>query len=350
MIVYLAATIFLLAICGEPVSADGAAPCEDLNTAACALFLSSKPDLCQDPALSANCKRFCGLCPLVCYSCPMAVNSSDDCNNTRACDPDEVCMRKQHSYPDGSKEFILSCESKMACEGLNYGFHNIVGKRDINFHCCSADLCNLPPEFTTTMAPPPTTTVPTTTLRQLHRCARDVVFVLDGSTSIGTSNHLFLRNFVTAVINYLSIGTDDTLMGLVEYSDSARVEWYLTDHMTKKDLLTASLNIPYVRGSTATNAAFWLVRNSVLTSAHGNRPNAQDVVVLVTDGGTNNAEMAVNEAKLLHNSGVEVVAIGVGASVESAELDQYKTSYTVKVNSYTDLRNIANAVAHYICQ
>ncbi|KAH3700630.1 collagen alpha-1(XII) chain-like [Dreissena polymorpha] len=338
-----------------------APPCEDLNTAACALFLSSKPNLCQDKALAANCQRFCGLCPLVCYDCPDAVNVTHSCNATSACGQDQLCMKKEHSYPDGTKEFILSCESKAVCEGLNIGFHNIIGKRspvnsaarrDVNFHCCDSDLCNLPTEFTTTVPTtthPTTNSLPTSSPPLLHNCSRDIVFILDGSTSIGAQNHYYMGQFVRNVINSLTIGPVDSLVAVVEYSDSARVEWYLNDHTSKPDLLAAAQNIPYVTGNTATHAAFWLARNSVLTADHGDRPSVPDVAILITDGGTTDNGLAAVEAQQLRAQGAKVIVIGVGAGLADKELDQYKASVALRVNAFQTLQYAVNSLVSQLC-
>ncbi|XP_045208416.2 collagen alpha-1(XII) chain-like [Mercenaria mercenaria] len=344
----------------------GAQPaCEDLNTAACSLFLASKPDLCQDQALSANCKRFCGQCPLVCYDCPTAVSSPDNCTATKTCALGEVCMQKTHKNPDGSKEFIMSCESKTTCEGLSLGFHSVIGKRsdggtaiehvrrDLSFHCCDVDKCNYPMEFMTTTTAPTTmmTTLPTTTLKPLHNCSRDIVFVLDGSTSVGGVNHNYMKTFVQKLIAGLTIGPMDSLVAVVEYSDTARVEWYLTDHTSVRDLENAAINIPYVRGSTGTHAAFYLVHSSVLTARHGARPNAKDVVIILTDGGTDIPDLAVNEAKKLQDDGVTIIAVGVGPNADSQELLQYvKQGHVYNVKYFNTLPYIVSAIASNLCE
>ena len=176
--------------------------------------------------------------------------------------------------------------------------------------------------------------------------------MLDGSTSVGSTNHAYLKQFVSQLISHLTIGMNDSLVAMVEYSDAARVEWYLTDHTNYKDLLQATANIPYVSGSSATEAAFWLVRNSVLKPQHGDRPSAKDVVVIVTDGGTNLPDMAVNQAGLLHTDGVDVIAVGVGTAVDGNELRRYiqPAGNYFTINSFQALLAIETAVANLFCR
>lgn len=277
-------------------------------------------------------------------------------------------MRKTHINPDGSREFIMSCESKSTCEGLSFGFHSIIGKRnnaddvinhvrrDLSFHCCDVDYCNYPFEFMTTTTAPATTTVPattlpTTTLKPLHNCSRDIVFVLDGSTSIGSRNHLYMRQFVQRVINGLTIGPMDSQVAVVEYSDTARVEWYLTDHTAMQDLQMAASNIPYVQGTTGTHAAFYLVHSSVLTARHGDRPNAKDVVILLTDGGTDIPDLAISEAKKLQDDGVTIIAVGVGQNADLKELAQFvKQGHAYEVDTFYVLPHIGSTVLKNLCE
>lgn len=175
------------------------------------------------------------------------------------------------------------------------------------------------------------------------------MFILDGSTSIGATNHSYLKSFVRAIISYLKIGAMDSLVAVVEYSDTARVEWYLDDYMTLLELQRAADNIPYVQGTTATHAAFWLARNSVLTSRHGARLNADDIVIFITDGGTDLPGMAINEARQLHDQGVEVIAVGVGTGPDDHELDQIKSNYSFKVAAYRALKQILASVVTKLC-
>ena len=161
-----------------------------------------------------------------------------------------------------------------------------------------------------------------------------------------------MRQFVQNVISGLHIGQNDSLVAVVEYSDTARVEWYLTDHSSLRDLVGATNTIPYVSGSTATHAALWLVRNAVLKPSHGDRPNAKNVVIILTDGGTNVPSLAITEAQLLHNDGVEIIPIGIGNNVDSKELDQIiqQNGQYFTVASFPTLKYIVASVKNLVCK
>jgi hypothetical protein len=104
-------------------------------------------------------------------------------------------------------------------------------------------------------------------------------------------------------------------------------------------------------GSTGTHAAFYLVHNSVLTSRHGARPNAKDIVIILTDGGTVIPDLAVNEAKKLEDDGVTIIAIGVGPNADTQELLQYvKTGHVYTVKSFFTLPYFTSAIAQNLCE
>ena len=53
---------------------------------------------------------------------------------------------------------------------------------------------------------------------------------------------------------------------------------------------------------------------------NGDRPNAPNILVVVTDGQSNDQTATLQQATELHNLGVNVLAVGVGDSVDQTEL------------------------------
>ena len=73
----------------------------------------------------------------------------------------------------------------------------------------------------------------------------DIVFVLDGSGSEGSSNFHTQLNFVNLVINEFTIGPDATRVGLVQFFTGARTEIYLNSFNDASALMNAVLQTPY---------------------------------------------------------------------------------------------------------
>jgi len=79
------------------------------------------------------------------------------------------------------------------------------------------------------------------------------VFALDASGSIESDNFARVVEFVGAVVQSLTIRTDQTPNGfqvaLVSFADSVDIRFNLSTYTDKESMLSA-INIPYTRGRT----------------------------------------------------------------------------------------------------
>lgn len=80
----------------------------------------------------------------------------------------------------------------------------------------------------------------------------DVVFLVDGSWSVGRPNFKYIRSFISAAAGAFHIGEEKTRVGVVQYSDDARTEFNLNEHQTRPALLRAIGSMPYKGGNTNT--------------------------------------------------------------------------------------------------
>ena len=55
----------------------------------------------------------------------------------------------------------------------------------------------------------------------------DLVYVLDASTSIGDKNYWVTKQFTIDVMKGLTIGEENTRIGMVTYADNAHTRWQL---------------------------------------------------------------------------------------------------------------------------
>ena len=92
-------------------------------------------------------------------------------------------------------------------------------------------------------------------------------------------------------------------------------------------------------GKTNTAEALRVIRTQMFTSWNGDRPDAANVIILITDGKSNNRDATLQEAVETRKAGIHVIVIGVGQSVGTQELagiasdPDYENMYTV-VNFY----------------
>lgn len=80
----------------------------------------------------------------------------------------------------------------------------------------------------------------------------DLVFLVDGSWSVGRENFRHIRSFIGALAGAFDIGADKTRVGVVQYSTDTRTEFPLTRYTRRGDLLQAISSLPYKGGNTMT--------------------------------------------------------------------------------------------------
>lgn len=252
---------------------------------------------------------------------------------------------------DGHIEHILSCIDKTVCNGYGFGFNtNLIGKRhksrDLKLHCCHTDLCNVPDFSTTTLL----VTGATVTPPGFYSCHSDIVFVVDESSSVGYVGFRKVISFITDIVSHLDIGTHGDQISLLLYDNDPHLQWYLNDYTTKADLLNAFTYIPYHNGSTNTGMALRYVRENVFQFKNGDRPSAKNVVVVITDGRSNNHTLTVAEAKTLRAEGVRMVALGVGNALNTELLDIAGAySNAIKVSGYDHLPEAESKILQMVC-
>lgn len=80
----------------------------------------------------------------------------------------------------------------------------------------------------------------------------DLVFLVDGSWSVGRENFKHIRSFIASLAGAFDIGEDKTRVAVVQYSTDTRTEFPLTRYNRRGDLLQAINSLPYKGGNTMT--------------------------------------------------------------------------------------------------
>lgn len=84
----------------------------------------------------------------------------------------------------------------------------------------------------------------------------DLVFLVDGSWSVGRNNFRYILDFMVALVSAFDIGEEKTRVGVVQYSSDTRTEFNLNQYFRRSDLLDAIKRIPYKGGNTMTGIDF----------------------------------------------------------------------------------------------
>ena len=119
-------------------------------------------------------------------------------------------------------------------------------------------------------------------------CPTDIVFVVDESGSIGSNDFNLMKSFLSQLVSRLDIDSGSTRVGLVTYSTRVGTTINLNAHTSVASLQSAIMALSYSGGKTNTADALAYVRTSMLTSSAGDRINVSNVVVVLTDGRSEN--------------------------------------------------------------
>lgn len=80
----------------------------------------------------------------------------------------------------------------------------------------------------------------------------DLVFLVDGSWSVGRENFKYIRNAMVTVAGAFDLGEDKTRVAVVQYSSDVQTEFSLKQHLSRGEVLRALNSLPYKGGETMT--------------------------------------------------------------------------------------------------
>ncbi|KAF4023430.1 hypothetical protein G4228_015042 [Cervus hanglu yarkandensis] len=179
----------------------------------------------------------------------------------------------------------------------------------------------------------------------------DMIFLVDGSWSIGHSHFQQVKDFLASVIEPFEIGPGKVQVGLTQYSGAPQTEWDLNAFSTKEEVLSAVHNLRYRGGNTFTGLALTHVLEQNLKPRAGLRPEAAKLVILVTDGKSQDNAHAAGH--VLKGLGVDIFAVGVknADETELRLLASQPLDITVhNVQDFPQLSTLSGLLSRLICQ
>ncbi|XP_069121966.1 uncharacterized protein [Argopecten irradians] len=182
----------------------------------------------------------------------------------------------------------------------------------------------------------------------------DLAFVMDQSNSLSSDDNIRSKMFIQDIINDFSISTEKTRVAMVTYSTHARTRFYFNTYNSKSDVSNAIDSIPFDAGSTATDEALKKVLNDVFQVSHGSRLDAVKVLVVITDGVSNDRLNTIHAAEDIHANNIVTFTIGVGSHINNEELNDIATSpsctHVMTVSGFTDLKALKQEIQEKTCK
>ncbi|XP_035826886.1 matrilin-2 [Aplysia californica] len=177
----------------------------------------------------------------------------------------------------------------------------------------------------------------------------DLLFIIDGSGSLGPQNFQNELNFVADLSNSFKIG--DARISALRFSTDVDAQFDFNKYSNNAQVLEAIRAIKYTGGITMTADALEYARETSFSAAAGAREDVNRVAIVITDGNSTLPESTITEARELQASGVEVLAVGIGSQLSPKELNAIASSpeRVFMVNSFDVLSAIKEKVLTSTC-
>jgi len=121
-----------------------------------------------------------------------------------------------------------------------------------------------------------------------------------------------MLDYVKDMVADAVVDPNGVRVGLLTFSSTPRVIFYLNDITNIEDLMNNIERVPYNYGNSNMADALRLVRTQMFTTRHGDRVGVKNLAIVITDGDSNiNARMVPTEANATHAAGIQIIAIGL---------------------------------------
>ncbi|NWU96440.1 VWA2 protein, partial [Upupa epops] len=144
---------------------------------------------------------------------------------------------------------------------------------------------------------------------QLMQCSAslDVLFLLDGSYSIGKGSFERSKHFACKLCDALDIHPDRVRVGMIQFSSTPHLEFPLDSYLTKQEVKERIKRIEFRGGSTETGRALkYLLRKGF---PGGRNLSVPEIVIIISDGKSQGS--TVMPAMQMKERHIKVFAVGI---------------------------------------
>ncbi|XP_077164750.1 uncharacterized protein LOC143822911 isoform X3 [Paroedura picta] len=177
----------------------------------------------------------------------------------------------------------------------------------------------------------------------------DLVFILDGSYSVGPENFEIVKRWLLNITSNFNIGPKFTQVGVVQYSDYPVLEIPLGTHDSNENLVREMESIQYLGGNTRTGRAIQFAIDHQFAKS----PRFLTKIAVVLTDGKSQDEVKDVAAEARKNK-ITLFAIGVGSETEEDELraiaNKPSSRYVFYVEDYIAISRIREVIKQKLCE
>lgn len=177
----------------------------------------------------------------------------------------------------------------------------------------------------------------------------DLVFILDGSYSVGPENFEIIKSWLVNITRNFDIGPKFIQVGVVQYSDYPVLEIPLGTHESTEKLIREMESIHYLGGNTRTGRAIQFAFDHLFAKSSR---FLTKIAVVLTDGKSQDEVKDV--AAEARKNKITLFAIGVGSEIEEDELkaiaNKPSSTYVFYVEDYIAISRIKEVIKQKLCE
>ena len=182
---------------------------------------------------------------------------------------------------------------------------------------------------------------------------QDVVFVIDTSDRIGSSDFQLIRKFTASITTKLLRYSPRSAVGVILFANTSHVQFNLQTYSSLDLIISAINQLPYSGGGSRTDEALALLLSTAQNGTLGLRSDTSKVAIIITYGRSNNQASTLSAAASLHASNIfDVYVVGVsGADFLELEGIASSTEYVFFAASFTanGLQKIREGIFQKFC-
>ncbi|ELT89682.1 hypothetical protein CAPTEDRAFT_104247, partial [Capitella teleta] len=180
----------------------------------------------------------------------------------------------------------------------------------------------------------------------------DIVFIVDSSGSIQEENFNRMKSFLSGLAGELDIDKGVIRFGVLQFSTDVELEFNMNDYTARADIQSHIQGMPYIRGTTNTAEAIKYADTTMFTKNNGDRSTAENIIVVMTDGGSNDKLATFSEATKAKTRAT-LITMGLGNWVDTFELkalasDSYKQNL-ILVERWNQLDSFIDVLRDMLC-
>ncbi|XP_061766581.1 vitrin isoform X5 [Nerophis ophidion] len=190
-------------------------------------------------------------------------------------------------------------------------------------------------------------------------CKVDLVFLMDGSWSIGKRRFKIQKDFLAEVAQVINVGVAGPMMGVIQYGDDPVTEISLKSYSTSRDVKTSVTKIVQKGGLSNVGKALSYINTFYFSDANGNRGGAPNVAVVLVDGWpTDKVEEA---SRMARESGINIFFVTIEGPDDNEKQNLVEANFVDKavcrtngffsmpVSSWFALRKAVQPLVKRVC-